>query len=179
MKTLILKQLCLIASLLQITALFMSCSSGGGGGTAAPATPVVPYYISNNVCVASAAPTVPVASNLCGTNGYAYNNLGACINIATQQPAASPTYCSAATTTTATAGYGLNGLGQCVLLATGQIAPSTAYCGTNTGAQVCIGQYTWLGPAGPVMGMCQTIGAMNNCSGYTLINSSGQSVLCQ
>ncbi len=178
MKTQMLKKLFLVVSLLQITALFMSCSSGGGGGAAA--TPAVSYYLANNVCYNNL--NQPVTTTLCGTNGYAYNQAGACINTATQQIAASPTYCTA-TTTTATAGYGLNGVGQCVLLATGQIAPSATYCGTTGAAQVCIGQYKWLGPAGEQIGMCQTqqtyMGVINNCSGYTLINSAGQTVLCQ
>ena len=185
MKTQMLKKLFLLASLLQITALFMSCSSGGGGGAAA--TPAVSYYLANNVCYNNL--NQPVTTTLCGTNGYAYNQAGACINTATQQIAASPTSCTAntttctATTTTATAGYGLNGVGQCVLLTTGQIAPSPTYCGTSGAGQVCIGQYTWMGPAGAQVGMCQTqqtyMGVINNCSGYTLINCAGQSVLCQ
>ncbi len=150
MKTLILKKLFLVVTLLQMTAFMMSCSSGGGGGGAVP---------------------VPAVT-------YAFNAAGTCINTVTQQPAISPTLCTAGGVGVI-AGYGLNPTtGQCVLIATGAIAPSPTYCGTGVGGgQVCNGQYTWMGPAGPQTGTCSPMGPYT-CSGYTMINSAGQSVLC-
>ncbi len=180
MKTLIVKSLILVAALIQTFALF-SCSSGGGGSS----TPVATYSLLGGQCYNNL--NQPVTLSLCSTNGYSLNTLGQCINTATQQLAPSQTYCTTGFggIGTGVAGYGYVN-GQCVLLANpAQIAPSTTYCST-TGiggvgtSQVCIGQYTWISPyGGRQTGICQSYGGMNNCSGYTMINSLGQSVLCQ
>ena len=176
MKTLILKSLFLVAALIQMSTL-MSCSSGGGGGS----TPAATYYMgAGNQCYNNL--NQPVTLSLCSTSGYSLNTLGQCVNTQTQQ-IATQTLCTASGNGIAQPGYGIGANGQCVLLSNQTPAPSSTYCGQTGigGSQICIGQYTWMSPyGGSQTGMCQQgYNGINNCSGYSMRNSAGQTVLCQ
>ncbi len=117
----------------------------------------------------SSGGTAAVAAN----NGYITNAQGICVNSSTGLQAPSNTYCSTNN------GYTLNSQGICVNSSTGVQAPNASYCSTSVaGAQTCSGQYTYQPVGGPSQtGHCDI--NTGNCRGYTMINSAGQSVLCQ
>lgn len=115
------------------------------------------------------------AAAVVANTGYVLNAQGICVNTATGQQAPNNTYC-----TTTNNGYLLNAQGICVNQATGVQAPNQSYCQQTAAGvgQVCSGYYTYQPPgSAPQQGFCDT--NTGNCRGYTLINSSGQSVLCQ
>lgn len=182
MKTLTSKTLILFATLLQMSALIMSCSGGGGSSTPAVVPNASGYGLNSaGQCINPTTNAVAPSAAYCASsaNGYSLNTLGQCVYTATGAVQNSTLLCTQGIS--GTNGYSLNTLGQCVQTATGMIAQSPSYCSTGaggTGGQ-CIGTYIYQSYNGSQTGTCQTVGARNNCSGYTLTNAqTGQSQQC-
>ena len=143
-----------------IGALFLLASCGKDSkDSAGVPSPVVTYYMSNNMCYSS---TGQVVNNSFCTNAGYYLNAGLCYNTSGQQVAAN--LCN--NTGGYNNGYTLNN-GTCYN-STGQVV-NNSFCSTgNTGtiSQVCNGTYYYCTNYGCQMGTCN--GA--NCRGYTLYN---------